>query len=531
MAAGEEIELKLRIDPQNAARIRQSAWWRTLGRGHRKQLHAVYFDTPDRRLRDLNIALRTRTDGDAIVQTVKMVDGSRVMHRREWEALIPDAVPDPTLVIDPDLPQAFRRLTAADLEPVFDVNVRRDSRELKTDDTRIELSFDEGTVASGSQQEPVCEIELELLSGKPEQLFVEAKRLGDLAAGRLHARTKAELGYLLTQGPAQPWTKAPKTDLNADMSAGEAFRTIVRSCFSHLTENDDCARLDLHIEGVHQSRVALRRLRSLTKIYQSVLRRKRREAIETEVRWLGKVMGAARDLDVFQTELLQPAIDALGKPEHLAPLIAELDRRRKAAYAAVNEALSSSRYRHFLIDLCAYGYAGDADLFKSGFAKSGADHPVAEFAAAALSTAHRKLLKRGHGFEKLTREQRHEVRIAVKKMRYAVDFFGTVFDGDRRSRFSKSLARLQDDLGRMNDVAVAEAMLTRLIGVSPDDGTGGATGAGADKQLVGNGKLAFAAGGILGWHRHRAAEIDKHLVKDWNSFARAKPFWPQHAQS
>ena len=437
MAAGEEIELKLRIDPDNAARIRQSGWWRALGRGTRKQLHAVYFDTPDRRLYDLDMVLRTRSDGDEIVQTIKMVNGSDTMHRREWETLIPDAIPDPTLVIDPDIPPAFRRLTSADLAPVFDVDIRRDTRELKSNDTRIELSLDEGTVASGARQEPISEIELELNSGNPEQLFAEARRLGDLSGGWLHARTKSELGYLLAEGPAERWSKAPRVAITEELNAGEAFRTILRSCFAHLTENDDCARLDLHVEGVHQSRVALRRIRSVLKIFQSVLRGKRRKQIEGEVRWLGKVLGSARDLDVFQDELLQPAVDALGEPEHLAPLIVELESRRKAAYAAVNEALSSSRYRHFLIDLFAYGHAANRDLFKSEFAKGGAERPVAEFAATALSAVHRALLKRGQGFEKLTRDQRHEVRIVVKKMRYAVDFFGTVFDNQQRARFSK----------------------------------------------------------------------------------------------
>lgn len=180
MAAGEEIELKLRIDPDSVKRIRRSGWWRALGTASRKQLHAVYFDTPDRRLRDLDMVLRTRSDGDTITQTIKMVNGSDTMHRREWESFIPDTIPDPTLVIDSDIPHAFRRLTAADLQPVFNVDVQRESRELKSSDTRIEVSFDEGTVASSGQQVPVCEIELELkgaalwhhaVSEPPEHLY------------------------------------------------------------------------------------------------------------------------------------------------------------------------------------------------------------------------------------------------------------------------------------------------------------------------------------------------------------------------
>jgi CHAD domain-containing protein len=104
----------------------------------------------------------------------------------------------------------------------------------------------------------------------------------------------------------------------------------------------------------------------------------------------------------------------------------------------------------------------------------------------------------------------------LKRLRYALDFFGEVFKNDDKKEFVKRLKRLQDDLGGMNDVAVAETMLARFAGV----------GAGAaDAAPLPQGRLAFAAGGILGWHRRRAAEVELHLLRDWQAFARAKPFW------
>jgi triphosphatase len=520
MDAHEEIELKLRIDPDSVARLRQSDWWRKLGGANRKRLRSVYFDTSDRRLRRLDISLRTRTDGRDTIQTVKMASkGTGSVARREWETLVPDAIPDPSLVIDPALPQEFRKLTAPDLQPLFDVDVKRDTRRLDADQAQIELSLDEGAVTSGEQRQDVREVELELVSGDLEQLFAEARRLSDISGGRLHARTKSDVGYALVRGTRKHWSQAPALELDAEMTAGDALRAIARNCFEHLTANDDCARLNLDPEGVHQCRVALRRLRSLFKTYESMLRGRRVEPLDTEVRWLGNVLGSARDLDVLRTDLLEPAISALGETDQLAPLISGLEDNRARAYSAVHEALSSSRYRHFLVDLCAFGYGNYHDLAKSKLGPEALDQPLRQFAAAALAKTHRKLLKRGRDFETLSQNERHSVRIALKKLRYAVDFFGGVFDPERRTKFFKSLARLQEDLGSMNDVAVAEARLARLVGVSADDGS----------DLVAasalSGKLTFAAGCVLGWHRRRAAEIDEHLVKDWHAFARAKPFW------
>lgn len=520
MASHREIEVKLRTDPDKIAKIRRSQWWRGLERLNRQSLHSVYYDTDDHRLRDCNISLRTRTDGHSFVQTLKMLEGgSDSVSRKEWETVVPDPIPDPTLVIDPALPYEFRKLTSADLQPLFDVEVTRETRRLGSKGTQIDVSLDHGTVVAGKEREAVNEIELELVTGDMPALFEQARRVADLVDGRLHTRTKADVGYALGDSERRHWSRAEKLSLSPEMTAGDSLRLIILNSFSHLTANDDCARLNLHIEGVHQCRIALRRLRSAFKIYRPLLRRKRIAPIDEEVRWLGRILGAARDLDVLKTELLEPAIAALGEEKQLGPLIATLEAKKAAAYRGVAEALGSARYRHLLITLCALGHADD--LSKSGEGP-GLDQPLLHLASAALTRAHQKLLKRGHGFEHLSKAERHEVRIALKRLRYALDFFSDVFDGEEKKKFVKKLTRLQDDLGRMNDVAVAETMLARLVGVAGDEKDAGATTAAP------SGPLAFAAGGVLGWHRRRAAEIDVQLVKDWKSFVRAKPFWAGH---
>jgi inorganic triphosphatase YgiF len=517
MASHQEIEVKLRTEPDRMAKIRRSRWWRQIGPARRQSLHSIYFDTHDRQLRDSDVSLRTRTDGRKVVQTVKMLDGSSgSIARGEWEALLSDPIPDPSLIIDPALPQEFRDLTSADLQPVFDVDIKRETRRLTSDQTKIDVSLDSGTVIVDGQHEPIHEIELELVAGEIKDLFAEAQRISNAVDGRLHMRTKADRGYALTQPEHQPWSRAPKLCLTPELTAGGAFRLIILNSISHLTANDDCARLNLHVEGVHQCRVALRRLRSAFKIYRPLLRRKRIESIEDAVRSLGAILGAARDLDVLQTELVDPAIKALGEAERLAPLLASLAAKKAEAYQQVSQALAAPDYRRFLIDLCALAHADDLGKVRPD--APGLDQPVTELASSALSKAHDTLLERGHGFETLSTSARHDVRIALKRLRYALDFFGNVFDGAPKKKFVKRLARLQEDLGRMNDVAIAERMLTQLVGIA-------GSGSSSPAPAASHGHLSFAAGGILGWHRRRAAEIDVQLVEDWNDFVRCKPFW------
>jgi inorganic triphosphatase YgiF len=458
MASHQEIEVKLRADPDKMGKIRRSRWWRQIGPGHRQSLHSIYFDTNDQRLRDNDISLRTRTDGHEFVQTVRMLNGnSGSMSHGEWEALIPDPIPDPSLVIDPALPQDFRNLTSADLQPVFDVDIKRETRRLTSDHAEFDVSLDSGAVIVGKQREPIHEIGLELVAGEIKHLFAQAQRISDAVDGRLHLRTKADIGYALDEPKHRHWSRVSKLYLTPEMTAGDSFRLIILNSFSHLTANDDCARLNLHIEGVHQCRIALRRLRSAFKIYRPLLRRKRIKPIEGAVRSLGAILGAARDLDVLQTELLDPAIGALGEAEHLAPLLASLAAKKTEAYQQVSQALVSPHYRRFLIDLCALAHA--EDLGKVRLDAPSLDQPLAELASSALSKAHDKLLEQGNGFETLSTSGRHDVRIALKRLRYALDFFGNVFNGEPKKKFIKRLARLQDDLGRMNDVAIAERML------------------------------------------------------------------------
>ena len=91
-------------------------------------------------------------------------------------------------------------------------------------------------------------------------------------------------------------------------------------------------------------------------------------SIEDDVRWLGKILGRHAISMCCRSELLDPAIEALGEAEQLAPLLASLAVKKASAYEQVSEALVSARYRYLLIDLCALGHADD-------LGRAGAERP------------------------------------------------------------------------------------------------------------------------------------------------------------
>jgi CHAD domain-containing protein len=81
--------------------------------------------------------------------------------------------------------------------------------------------------------------------------------------------------------------------------------------------------------------------------------------------------------------------------------------------------------------------------------------PITDFATPWLARRHRKLLRLGRGLDDASAEERHEVRLAAKRLRYAAEFFANAFPGRRTADYRKALARLQDALGAQVDAHVA----------------------------------------------------------------------------
>ncbi|HEV7309599.1 CHAD domain-containing protein [Ensifer sp.] len=438
-----ETEIKLELSLEDLDRFLASD---LLGEPAKVEAQrSVYFDTRSRDLFEAGFTLRIRTVGAARTQTIKATGpGASLFARPQWE--MPLSADRPVVDHSTPLAGAFA-LEPDDLEPQFAVEVERTTFDVEQDGTEIEVALDRGAVVSASRRTPVVEIELELKDGDPKALFVLARRIEAIVPIRFGVMSKAERGFRLIAAE-QVVFKAEPVELDRDMGVAKSFRAVALACLRHYRLNETVFRERSNPEALHQARVALRRLRSAFSLYKDMLLDDESQRIRGELKWLAGVFGAARDVDVLLTR--QPGPD----------LRERLQTARATRYAELFEALDGSRGRALLLDLHEWLHGG---AYLSNVPAEFRDRSAVDFAEAVLDRERRKLKKHGRALGKVSDEERHEARKDAKKLRYAAEFFASLFDdkrGARRHRrFIDAMTGLQDRLGTLNDLVSAPLVL------------------------------------------------------------------------
>lgn len=513
-----EIELKLRLPADSIARLQRHPLLKSLStsRPVTEKLHTVYYDTSDYDLKRNNVAFRLRRIGKNWIQSIKG-GGSAVagLHQRyEWEAPVLGAQPDFKKIPNSALVRIFDSdILCEQLRPLFTTEFKRSTRLLRfMDHTEAELCLDQGRIVASNVSMPFCEIELELKSGNPLPLFQLALDLLPAVPLRLENVSKAERGYRLASGDKPPVVKAAQVSVITEMNAGEAFQVIVLNCLDHLHSNEAGMLECGDIEYLHQMRVALRRIRSAFSIFSKAFSKSAFAPVTQELKWLSGQLGSARDWDVFVTETLTDACAQFPEHTELMVLQEKCEQIRRNHNDAARKAIESIRYTEMMLRLGAWlngeswpvppGLPASNDLFETG-----AKIPVKEFAAGLLAHRHKQLKKYGRKLKNASARTLHSMRIVAKKQRYAAEFFAGLYPHGKTKRYIKSLAKLQDVLGGMNDSAVIEQLLHELP-------------AGENKSGEHE-----AIGIVLGWATSLALAKKTKLNKTWTCFTRNSPFW------
>jgi len=515
MDMGQETELKF-IGPEEAlARVRQKPLFRRLARGRKAQnhsLHAIYFDTASFALREAGFVLRVRNEDDGYVQTVKSSNGPELATRAEIKVKVGSMAPDVDAIPDKKVRQAVKAaLGKATLAPAFVVEMRRTMVLLTPKrGTTIEAAFDVGAIKTVGEKPaslPLVEFELELITGDAGELVSCAQALTADLPLMLFLQSKAERGFLLAADAVEAPVSAERILLGDDATADIAFRYVIGHCLRHLLGNWAAVTMARDPEGIHQMRVALRRLRSALSLFGGPFRAAL-SSLEGEVRWVADVMGEARDLDVFQEDVFRPAADAHGDDERLLELATVVRTRRRIAWVHVFEALESERFRQLVLGLASMTFVKPWLAAAGGEA---AGEVARDFARRRMKKRYRRAMRLGRRIEELDAHERHELRIKLKKLRYALDFFRSLFAKRATEKFLRRLGDLQDTLGRLNDAAVARALVKEIL-AEHGDGTAAAA-------------IGYAGGVVAGWHLGHARLRVHQLARRWKRLAKLTPPW------
>ena len=291
-----EVELKLALDAAAMEAALSSPLLRERARGElrTRELRNTYYDTPDRRLHARKAVLRVREVEGRYVQTLKGArrpDGA-VAARSEWEVELPGPEPRPDALDDPDAHELAGLLLPEELAPVFETRVRRRSLVAVWPDAEgrpaeIEVAFDDGVArADGRGEVPLSELELELLRGDAGALFGLAEACGRWSRSGSSRRTRRRAAGCSRPARRRPFARRSPWILDAGCTVGDALGRILSAALRHWLDNEPAAIAGRQPEGVHQTRVALRRLRSALALFEDVLTPEALERWDGELRWL-----------------------------------------------------------------------------------------------------------------------------------------------------------------------------------------------------------------------------------------------------
>jgi inorganic triphosphatase YgiF len=337
----------------------------------------------------------------------------------------------------------------------FETRVSRRLAEVFIGSSRIEIAVDKGEILSSERAVKISECELELKEGDPAALFTLAAQLTH-AGLRLSPSQKSQRGYLLARGEEPKEVRAVEPQFDMEALVEEAIVAIIENNLKQFIGNWP-ALLDGDIpESIHQMRVALRRLRAALRLFEKAFPGAGFAPFRADAKRIASALGGAREQDVFRALVLDGPQRMFPSDESFEALLSASAARRSREYESAREIIRAPETSRFVLELQAFvashgwrNKLGTEDLPRLG-------KPARSFAAEAIERIYQRARKSGKNLMELEPAQRHRLRIILKNLRYAADFFGSLFDDPRSVRkFSKTVGVLQDSLGANNDAVAA----------------------------------------------------------------------------
>ncbi len=482
------FRLEFVLEPDAAARVTRHATVSGARAGRRARSTAtdlIWHDTPDGALAERGVALETARRGAA-------------------RHLLLFGVPDAPWL--PGTPPAERpeeeALQVSGAVPVAAFSGRLTQIALGTAEAPLLLDLLVGKLRAVAAERPVARL---VIAGTAAEVLALARRLASDLPIVPAAAALAEEGRALARGEKV----RPRRRGAPDLGKAETVEDALVAATGHLLEcllyHAPLCRVEAGPEGVHQARVALRRLRSVLKAFAPAAKCPELTALDEGLKDLARDLGTARDLDVFLLGIGQRVQQALPGERRIAHLIRSIEARRAAAYATLHARLAAPGFRRLVLD-------GIALLVEKPWQAAAADHPdraetlaepIRAFGARLLDKRWHRLCAEGETIHHLDEEGLHELRLTGKRLRYAAELFAPLWHGKAQRRFLSRLADLQEELGLANDVAVARGIVAGLGSTVP----------------------AWAVGAVEGFAAARLGGARRKGLEAWENLMVTKTFW------
>lgn len=464
---------------------------------------SIYFDTRKRALWTAGLTLAVAETGEGWVQRITCERApARAGSTRELEIAVDGKTPDIASISEKSWRHRIEK--ALDGEPlvaVCELSVDRSSRELTSSSGDvIGLELDTGRVAAGKRKQGFRLARLRLKSGEPAALLAVAACI--VSDGKIElSPTAAERGYRLGDTRKQTRilpVKAEASPIDEDMTAAEAMSAVAGSAVAQIQRNWRAVEQTDDPEAVHQLRVGLRRLRSALRIVRHAIDDQGLRTIGEKARDLASSVGRVRDVDVLLSDIVAPLAATAHVAAGLSELRRNLSHERTMLREEVLKTLTSREASLLQIELALLPYRIAHVAAKDD---KHLQQPVRRFADKALRKLLDRVCKRGRRIEELTIEERHELRKAMKSLRYGIDFFAPLYPDGKVRHLQEGASDLQDVLGYLNDVALAERLLTYPF-------------AGAARSEA----ISQAIGAVIGWHAAQAEHAWRSAKTAWKHF-------------
>ena len=292
----------------------------------------------------------------------------------------------------------------------------------------------------------------------------------------------------------------PLTGVGKGATGLDVIRSAVARSTIRLVSHEPITRVGEDPEGVHQARVAVRRLRSDLRTFRPLLDRDWAEALRVELRWLGGLLAPVRDAEVLGVRLQRRIEGMVGLELASAKVLLDgLEADRLEARRRLLGGLDSRRYEELVVRLVrgALEPVTRTGLF---------DRPAANLGSL-MNRSWSRLSKSAAALGSGSSDAAfHATRIDAKRVRYGAESLASVF-GKRAIRFASAAEQLQEVLGEHQDAVVAMAWLADR-GIEAEDPA-----------------VAFTAGRLAELESASRDRARRRWPKAWKRLERSKRFW------